>query len=107
MNWIDFFSIWVFIIVLSISVLFGFVELVFIDIFSIWLLGHPWGTACEPDLSFEKADYLSTWIGSTCCEWTSLLFGFGEMILIDFFSMWILRNCLNVFLFAFGSLKCS
>ena len=26
-----------------------------IDFFSIWLLGRPWGTPCEPDPSFEQS----------------------------------------------------
>ena len=43
----------------SSSFLFGFVEGFLIGFFSIWLLGHPWGTPCQPDLSSEKKRIIS------------------------------------------------
>ena len=40
----------------SISFLFGCLEIFWTDVFSIWPLGHPWGTHCQPVASFEKND---------------------------------------------------
>ena len=78
-----------------ISVLFGCVEMFLIDLFSIWLLVHPWSTLCQPDPPFEKADCISIWIVSQLSELISVLFGCLEIVLIDFFSIRIVINVLN------------
>ena len=102
---IDFFSILTFEMSSLISFLFGFLEMFLIDC-SIWLLGDPWGTCCQEDPSFEKAIYLSIWIVSKCSESISSPFGFLEVVVIDSLILGFWKFVLIDF-FSLHLLKCS
>ena len=52
----------------------GGAEMFLIDFLSVWQLGHPWDTLCQPDPSFEQSEHHSS-------------VDVFKMFLIDFFSI--------------------
>ena len=82
-----------------ISVLFGLFQIVCIDFFSIWLLGHPCGILCQRDPSFEKRqNHINYTLGLPLATGLIdfLFFGCVESVLIDFFYVWSDGNVLNI-----------